>query len=203
MSDPLTATFPYWVAAFDRILRLDPETPTRLQPLVSKILAVELESQPAPLRIVFTGAGVEPAPANSEADVTVRATPAALVSLALSRGREGTGEVTFRGDMAVAQAVRRLAANLEIDWEEQLSRYTGDIVAFRLGRLARTGWQWLTDTHLTLQRNVAEYLTEEQRTLTAEAETSAFRAEVVRLRQDTDRLAARIARLERARGAGS
>lgn len=200
MTDPLTATFPYGVAVFDRLLKLDPEARAGLQPLVGKVLAVELETGQTPLRIIFTADGVDLAPAEAEADVSVRATPAALVSLALSRGREGTGEVTFRGDMAVAQAVRRLAANLEIDWEEQLSRFTGDIIASRLGRLARGGWRWLQDTHTTLQRNVAEYLTEEQRTLAAEAETSAFRADVVRLRQDADRLAARIARLERMRG---
>ncbi|HEX5514246.1 MAG TPA: sterol-binding protein, partial [Gammaproteobacteria bacterium] len=54
-------------------------------------------------------------------------------------------------------------------------------------------------TRRTVEANLGEYLTEEARQLPPAAEVAGFLDDIDRLRQDTDRLTARIERLERAR----
>lgn len=130
-------------------------------------------------------------------DASVRLPLAAAVSLLRSRGEQAQG-VEFRGDVAVVHALRRLAGGLEIDWEAQLARLTGDIVAHRVGLAARGLLGWLDHARQTFEANLGEYLTEETRQLPPAAEVATFLDEVDRLRQDADRLEARLARLERA-----
>ncbi len=199
--DPTALALQQLLALANGLLKLDPEARERLRPLAGHVLAVELDGIDLPLRVAFSEEGIAVADPDAAADVTVRARPAALLTLALSGGQKGAGAVEFRGDVAVVHGIRQLVSSLEIDWEEQLSRFTGDVVAHQLGRMARAGLAWLSQARTTFEQNAAEYLTEESRALPAEAEVSAFLAEVDRLRQDADRLQARIALLEK-RGKG-
>jgi ubiquinone biosynthesis accessory factor UbiJ len=188
------------VALGDRLLKLDPGAGALLRPLAGRVLAVEIDGFEQPLRVRFSEEGLGLAEAQAPADASVRGTPAALLSLAARRGAGNTGAVEFRGDVAVVHGVRKLLGSLEIDWEEQLSRLTGDVLAHQLGNLVRGGLDWLGRSRRTLEQNLGEYLTEEGRQLPAEAEVGAFLNDVDRLRQDVDRLQARIELLEKRRG---
>jgi len=180
-------------------LNLDPESPRRLEPLAGKVIAMEMAPFTEPVRFRFTDRGVAvstDAIADEKPDARIRATPAALLAIAANRDRVGA-EVEFSGDVAVVQALRHLIANLEIDWEEQLSKLTGDIAAHQIGNEVRRFDRWARQGVDTLTRNVGEYLTEEVRLLPSEAELSAFLDEVDRLRENADRLEARVSRMER------
>jgi len=192
-------------AALNRGLALDPDTPRRLRPLSGRSLGVVLTDPPLRLRVGFSDSGLtlarEPEEA-APADATLEATLAALVGLALSRG-ERSQDVGFRGDVGVIQEVRRLFGELDVDLEEQLAAVTGDVVAHQVGNAVRGGRDWGRHAAETLLRNTGEWLTEERRLLPPAAEARHFLAEVDRLREDTDRLEARLRRLERRRGEGS
>lgn len=188
-------------ATINRVLALDPETPARLKPLVGRSVRIELPEAGLTLHAAFSAHGIslsQPAPEDPPVDASVRLPAAAALSLARSRGEQAQG-VEFRGDVAVVHALRRLAGGLEIDWEEQLSRFTGDIIAHRVGLAVGGVFGWLGQTRRTFEANLGEYITEEARQLPPAAEVSGFLDEVDRLRQDADRLQARIERLERAR----
>jgi ubiquinone biosynthesis protein UbiJ len=58
---------------------------------------------------------------------------------------------------------------------------------------------WLRRAGDALRMNTAEYLQEESRAMPAPLEASAFYSDVERLRDDVERAAARLARLERRR----
>jgi len=188
----------------NRLLAMDPDAGRRLQALSGRSLEVHLTGLALPLRLDFREAGIALALVEDgqgpSPDATLRAAPGSLASLALSNGRRGGRELEFRGDVGVIHEVRALFSELEIDWEEQLSRVTGDVVAHQVGNAVRGAGDWLRHAGETFLSNAGEYLTEERRSLPAAPEVEAFLADVDRLRQDTDRLQARVRRLRRQAG---
>jgi ubiquinone biosynthesis protein UbiJ len=105
------------------------------------------------------------------------------------------GAVQIRGDADVARKYRELAQFLKPDAEEELSLIIGDVPAHQLGRLARGALSWGRHAAATAARNIAEYLAHERADLVPRAEADQFTSGVDRLREDVDRLEARIALL--------
>jgi ubiquinone biosynthesis protein UbiJ len=112
--------------------------------------------------------------------------------------RQGAAEIV--GDPGVAQDFQRLLDLAKPDWEEELSRVFGDMAAHQLGNLARGLVEWGRKAADTLARDGGEYLTEESRNLPTRFEVEEFLDEVDRLREDVDRFAARLERLEKKQG---
>lgn len=186
----------------NRLLAMDPESPSRLRALTGRAVRVDLAGAELSVRVYFSGRGLSlslPDAADPAADASVTLTPAAGLALLRSRGEEARG-VEFQGDVAVVHALRRLIEGLEIDWEEQLSRFTGDLLAHQLGSAARGFTGWLKQSARTAEQNLGEYLTEEARQLPPRLEVRGLLDDIDRLRQDVDRAEARIQRLERGGG---
>jgi ubiquinone biosynthesis protein UbiJ len=110
------------------------------------------------------------------------------------------GRVRVEGDTALAQHFGTILADLDIDWEEQLSKLTGNIVAHEVGRVARTAAGYADRMRATLEQNLREYLQEEARVLPTRFEIREFLDAVDVLRDDVERLGARIERLQRHTG---
>jgi len=102
------------------------------------------------------------------------------------------GAVQIRGDADIARKYRELARLLVPDLEEELARLVGDVPAHQLGRLAGSAFSWSRRAAATAVRNVAEYLAHERADLVPRAEADQFTAGVDRIREDVDRLEARI-----------
>ncbi|MCB1155828.1 sterol-binding protein, partial [bacterium] len=85
--------------------------------------------------------------------------------------------------------------DMDIDWEEMLSRYTGDIVAHQLGNLVRGANRWLSRSAGVIEQDLGEYLQEEARSLPPRLEVQDWMNEVDAARSDLDRLEARIKRI--------
>lgn len=134
------------------------------------------------------------------ASATLRATPIELLRLAraadLSTLR-GTGAEIF-GSPEVAERFAKLLKLARPDLEEHAARWLGDVPAHALGDAARAAGAWLERAARAMRANTAEFLQEESRALPAALEAQAFYADVERLRDDVERAAARLARLERA-----
>ncbi len=107
------------------------------------------------------------------------------------------GEVEIAGDMATGRQFQELFGKLDIDLEEKLSYYTGDIIAHQIGRFFRAGQSWGKDSIETFRLNAAEFLQEETRDLPAGPEIDIFYARVEELRNDFERLQSRVERLEK------
>jgi ubiquinone biosynthesis accessory factor UbiJ len=107
------------------------------------------------------------------------------------------GDVQIRGDVELAQKFRELALLLRPDLEEELSRVVGDTPAHHLGRFARTALAWSRNAAATSVRNVAEYFAHERQHLVPRAEGDQFLKGVDTLRENVDRLEARIELLSR------
>jgi len=196
---PIAKAQRFMERAIARALAMDPAAQHRLSGLAGRRLRLHLGEPAVSLDVCFGTDGVEFADAAEgvTADATVETTLAGLMSLAASRGQRSR-DVVFRGDIGTIQEIRRLVAELDIDWEEQLSHVTGDGVARRVGTGVRRGRDWGGYARGRLLEDVGEYLTEERHLLPTEAEASAFGDEVARLRADVDRLEARLKRLRHA-----
>lgn len=133
-----------------------------------------------------------------EPDVVIVGSPLTLAKVARGGGqselRDGSLEVT--GNAAVADAFRELLAYAKPDIEEELSGVVGDAAAHRLGELARGLRDWARDARATMEANMREYLQEESRELPSRYEVERFTRDVNVLRDDVERAAARLARLE-------
>ena len=184
------------------ILATDDGSRARLEGMAGKRLAVVLEGTGVEVALLFEADAVRLDRWDSSeqpATAVVRGSPAAL--LALARDPLGGGDrVSFSGDLGFVRDVRRLLADLDLDLEEQLSGIVGDDLAHHLGATGRRLQRWLEDARRAVASGVAEYLTEERRLLPSEAEAEIFLSAVDDLREDADRLEARLRRLERRLG---
>ena len=105
------------------------------------------------------------------------------------------GDVQIRGDAELAQKFRELALLLRPDLEEDLSLVLGDVPAHQIGRFARAAFGWTRKAASTSVRNVAEYLAHERQHLVSRPEGDQFLKGVDGLREDVDRLDARVGAL--------
>ena len=148
-------------------------------------------------RLVIAAAGDSDTPA----DAGISASALALVGL-LGRGgdlRVGAGQdsARIRGDADIANRYRELMVLARPDLEEELSRWIGDGPARRVSQAAKAALSWTRKARRTAGQNIAEYLTEESRDLVSRSELEEFLSAVDQLRESTDRIEAKLGRLER------
>lgn len=186
----------------NRALRFDPETCRRLGELDGRVICLRILRAPLePLDFLLapSEAGLRRVRAPSApADVTISASSVVFARLAMGRPM-AAGEIQISGDVALGQAFQRILEHVQIDWEEALSRLTGDVIAHQVVRAARHAAGLSQHAAETLQQDAAEYLQEEAQLLASRPEVERFLDAVDRLRADAERLGKRIERLEVAR----
>lgn len=170
--------------------------------IAGRSLELRLAATPLKLRFVAGADSVSLSmQGDTPADATIEGSPFTFARLAMGNPmqtiRAGGAQVT--GDGEVAQGFQQLFEAAQPDFEEELSRLTGDVAAHRLANLARDAVEFGRRARETFMQNVAEYVTEESRDVPLRAEVEEFLADVDGLREATDRLEARITGLERSR----
>ena len=187
-------------AVINRYLRLDPAIGSRMATLSGRCIGIELRGLDLALYVFPDEHGIQLRDhTEGEPDTILRGTPLGMVRLGIGGNTEKTlfsGEVVIEGDVETGQAFKAILDELDIDWEEQLSKLTGDIVAHQLGNMARHGRRTFRLGLGTLEKDIGEYLQEELRVLPARIETENFSADVTRISMDVDRLSARLKRLQ-------
>ena len=191
--------------AVDGALDLDPETRTALAALSGKVVDLEVTGA-GTLRLRIEGEQVQVGPRDEtvDADVTVRGAPLSLLRFLNARDREALilgGEVSLQGDIALATRLQRIVAQMDPDFEEALAERVGDVAAHELVRGVRGLGGWLRGAGTALLADVSEYLSHEAAMTARREEVERFVQDVDDLRDDAERLEARVARLERRGGA--
>ncbi len=181
-------------------LRYDPATRIGLAHLDGKVLAVDITAPVA--------AGIFVMPLNGEiqlmatwdgeADTRLSGSLMALLQLSTTEihNLKYSG-VTAMGDLGLLADLQKLVKNLEIDWEDILSQFTGDIIGHQAAQTIRAKFGWMKDRAQSAQRLAGEFLTEELQTLPSKPELNDFYQQVDELRLAVDRAAARMARTQR------
>lgn len=107
-----------------------------------------------------------------------------------------SGDVELTGDAVTAQRFQKLLGYAKPDVEEELSRVVGDVAAHRLAEFGRGIRSWASAARSTMGDNVREYLQEESRDLPTRYEVDRFSSRLAVLRDDVERLAARLRNFE-------
>jgi len=164
------------------------------------LLAAEPEDGPDTTSAQGQAPAQRQAPTQGQAQpqAVISGSPPALLQLLRNHGpAAGTqASVQIRGDAEIANLYRQLFALAKPDWEEELSRWIGDMPARRLSQVARSIRGWARRTRRTAGENIAEYLQEEGRDLISKPELEEFLHGVDEVREATDRIEARLARIE-------
>lgn len=187
-------------AALNRVLQLDEDSVARLSRLQGKVIAIEFSGLDVALYLIPEAGNLTVyGRFEGEADTVLRGSPLALMRMGLAKHAGDVvfaGDVIISGDVELGQEFRDILDGLDIDWEEHLSHFTGDLVAHKVGNLLRGAVAWGQQTADTLGQDTAEYLQEESDMLPNRDEVDAYLSEVDRLRTDVDRLEARAQRLQ-------
>ena len=150
------------------------------------------------LLIESTGTSLRLRRGSETADASIVGGPLSLLLTGATSSREPLrrGTVEIRGDAEVAEKFQALLRLLTPDLEEELALLVGDVPAHRAGQLVRGTLRWTRSALDTLWRDIGEYASHERRDLVSRPEGEAFLRDVDALREDVDRLTARLELLE-------
>ncbi len=164
----------------------------RLKPFAGQ--QISLLCGPARFGLAVEGDGrLRAAPADESAAVQIILP--ADAPLRFITDRDSLLSVTrISGNADLAEALAFLFRHLRWDIEADLAEAVGDIAARRLARGARQALAWQRDATARFAANLAEYFTEESRTLLPARNLAAFRTNLVDLDSDLQRLESRVAK---------
>ncbi|MCB1791024.1 MAG: SCP2 sterol-binding domain-containing protein [Gammaproteobacteria bacterium] len=189
--------------ALNALIALDPDTAHRLAGLHGRVIRIDLRGTGIQLNMVpgHDGRIQLLGSIEGEPDATLTGSPIDLLRAGDKHDGHAQlfgGNVRIDGDSGVAHRFSDALAGLDIDWEEQLSHLTGDIAAHEVGRGVRATGREVRRLADNARDNLSDYLTEEARLLPHRYEVADFLDAVDTLRDDVERLDARIALLEKA-----
>ena len=176
-----------------------------LESLDGKSLAIVVRGLGIRVRLGASGThlavSAESGRSESAATATVAGAPLALLGLLRNAGPEAfrASAVGLSGDAQTAEAFAELLGHARPDLEEELSRLIGDIAAHEVAGAARRTDAWAREAGSALAMNSSEFLQEEARQLPPRVEVNAFGRDVEQLRDDVERAAQRLDRLEQGR----
>ncbi|MBU2878849.1 MULTISPECIES: ubiquinone biosynthesis accessory factor UbiJ [Alteromonadaceae] len=187
---------------FNHLLKLDPSSVFALKKMVGKQLSVDIHELPWTLTFSFSDQ-VDVLVAMPDEEINTDCHLALSLST-LQKLKDTSqitrliqnGELVLEGDVAIAQQFSQLMTELDIDWEEQLSKYTGDMLAHKTFRAGKKLIQTAKSQANRLAVTLADAAIEEKRIAAPAILVVDFCDQVNELRSATDRLAAKLSRLE-------
>ncbi len=182
-------------AVINHLLAQEPWARNTLMAHAGKVACIDTGVMQLRLKVAGDGY-LQDVSADAPANVTIRIKLSDLPLIAANRER-AVSYVKLEGDADFANAISQLSQKLRWDAEDDLSRVVGDVAATRLVSSARGLFDAARTTGRKLTENLAEYFQEEQPMLIRPRQLQDFSADVVRLRDDLERLSKRIDKLER------
>ena len=185
-------------AAINHLLAQEPWARQQLLRHAGKVACIDAGTVALRLRVTADGM-FEPAPADEPARVTIKVKLSDLPLIAQNRER-AFSYVRIEGDADFANAISSLSTSLRWEAESDLEKVVGPVAAVRLVSGAKAAFEAVRTGHQKLAENVAEFLLDEKQVLIRPQAVEEFSADVVRLRDDVERAAKRLAKLEQKLG---
>ena len=191
-------------AALNRALALDPETRDSLKALEGRRVLLRIASPPLAVQVRVAGERLEVGPADDdEPDLAVRATLGGLLSQLPFFKRDDAppvGKLRIEGDADLARRLQKLAQRFDPDWQQPFAAVFGDVIGVQIANAVAGGLRHARDAAGAFASNAAEFVTEESRDVVPRDELNAFHDDVDTLRDDVERIAARVTRLRQHAG---
>jgi ubiquinone biosynthesis protein UbiJ len=184
------------VAAINHLLAQEAWARDALVLHAGKVAFIDAGSPALAVRMQVTRDGMLVAAGGDQpANVTIRMKLSDLPLIAQNRDR-AFSYVKIEGDAEFANTISQLSKGLRWEAEHDLEKLAGPIAARRLAGGARGMFDAARSTHRRLSENLAEYFLDEQPMLVRPAMLEELSSDISRLRDDVERAAKRLARLE-------
>lgn len=181
----------------NKVLSLDEETVALLATLAGNVIEIDVLDTEFRMFILPSGKGVTlETDYEGKADVAIKGTPSALLGM-ISAEKIGAGDVEINGNVELAKKFQSILRDVEIDWEEYLSQFVGDIAAHKIGNFLRRVSRFAKESGKTIGMDISEYLRYEKEALLDKSEVDEFNLAVDNIRDDVERLQKRLERLEK------
>lgn len=181
----------------NKVLSLDEETVALLATLAGNVIEIDVLDTEFRMFILPSGKGVTlETDYEGKADVAIKGTPSALLGM-ISAEKIGAGDVEINGNVELAKKFQSILRDVEIDWEEYLSKFVGDIAAHKIGNFLRRVSRFAKESGKTIGMDISEYLRYEKEALLDKSEVDEFNQAVDNIRDDVERLQKRLERLEK------
>jgi len=182
------------VAVINHLLSRQPMLCDKLRAHAGGVACLEVGA--IPLKLAVAADGLFQLAENAESNVTIRIKPADLPQVMMTM-EKAFSYVTISGDADFARTISEIANELYWEPEEDLAPFFGDIAAVRITQAARATLSQAKLGSRKFFENMAEYLLEENPTLMYRQAGEKFASDVAIIRDDVERLAKRIASLEK------
>jgi ubiquinone biosynthesis protein UbiJ len=186
----------------NQFLKLDPQSRKELIPLAGKQFKITIDEFPWPLVFAFSESIDVMA---IQDDVSVAVDCSIELSLTTLKLLQDSSQITaliqqdklkLQGDINVAQQFSQLMKNINIDWEEQLSKYTGDVFAHTFFSANSVLKEKFKRDIALLRSTLKDAAIEEKPIAAHPCAVEDFCQQVNELRGDVSRLEARLSILE-------
>jgi ubiquinone biosynthesis protein UbiJ len=182
--------------ALNGLIALDPETGDRVNAVDGQIVSLNLSRPGFEIFLASRGGRlcVLPEPdRDPAATLTGSLTAFTCAGLTGISGKPWPdGQIEIEGNQETGQAFLTILDKLSIDWEEQLSKLTGDVMAHQAGNIARKAAKGAGNLQSTLRSNLSEYLQEELRVLPTRIEVENFMTDIADLEKRVQAMEKRI-----------
>lgn len=193
----LTAALAGVEQLINKTLAYDPGTRIGLQKIAGQVVAVHMTAPDVRFFVMPDSDGLcLMAQWDGEIDTHIRGSLPALARLANQDiyTLKDSG-VRVMGKTALLADWQALLKNIDIDWEEILTEFLGDIVGHQAAQMIRSKLHWAGARVNSGQRLMSEFLTEELKSIPGKIELEDFYQQVDNLRLAVDRTAARVEKL--------
>ena len=127
-------------------------------------------------------------------DATITIPPSLLLRL-MAKDESAKLQIKVDGDTHLATALAKVLSHVRWDYEDDLSKLTGDVSASKIGEFTRQSASTVKDTAINLAEMLSEYWQEEKPLLAKKRHVEQFNTEVDTLRADVERLEKRLNKL--------
>ena len=183
-------------AAINRYLALDPEMLDKLGQFNGKVVKLEMTGINKNFYLLPDNAGIQVLTEyEGPADTVLRGTPVSLFKMGLVSNAANLllkGEIEISGDTRLGHQFKNVFSQMDIDWSGPLANLLGDSLAYQIQQSASKLSRWGKESVQSVSTSFSEYLQEESRDVVTGTELAIFNETVDQLRNDVDRLQARI-----------
>ena len=187
------------IAGINGYLKCDPERAQGLQSVNEKIIAITIKEFNR--STVFKVEDIilrEVGEAETKPDVEIIASLKVLPDYFLGVDQNQfikNGDLEIIGDSHVASTFHNVLKGIEIDWEDLLSKYIGDVAANQLGTAVGKAQDFVKQLGENLRLDVRDYVQDELQIAATETEVDDFISQVNATTAQLDQLEKRVDQL--------
>ncbi|OGT41815.1 MAG: hypothetical protein A3F13_07730 [Gammaproteobacteria bacterium RIFCSPHIGHO2_12_FULL_40_19] len=192
----LTLLLPTLEIIINRALKCDPDALTKIASLKNQVIEVNCEDWNMIFYIIPDSQGLQfHKKYSGEVNTTIRGTLNHFLHIFVKGADTKTlfqYPIDINGNTHNVEVLRDAFKNIDIDWEERLSHYLGDAIAHKVCFHFKKAKKMLEKSAENVVDQTKEFIHFEARNLVSNKQAEKLYADIATLRDDVDRIEARI-----------